>query len=236
MSEDSGHAAARSVAYQMLAALYAYPDVAVARWIFDRQWIEPLRQAAKMLKAPKLRACADAFENALKDPRDEATLALAREHTRLFINGFPCVVAPPYGSVYLDAEGLTYGPSTVEVVSAYAAAGLQASDDVDDLPDRITAELEFMALLAEREADEYEGEVDRWKTMQRDFFNRLLNPWILPFASKIIGKTTLSFYKVLAEATLYFIEQETALFRGPAGVANSATNPVRTRTISQEGG
>ena len=45
------------------------------------------------------------------------------EHTRLFVNAIPTVVSPPYGSVYLSADGMLYGPSAEKAKAFYREQG-----------------------------------------------------------------------------------------------------------------
>ncbi len=58
-----------------------------------------------------------------------------------------CMLAPPYGSVYLERERTVMGESTLDVVRRYRQEGLDISADFHDAPDHITAELEFVHFL-----------------------------------------------------------------------------------------
>jgi len=70
----------------------------------------------------------------------------------LFLNACPVVVAPPYGSGYLDGDRQVWGPSAAEVVRMYEAVGLSIAEDFHDVPDHMGAELEFALALDGRTA------------------------------------------------------------------------------------
>ena len=69
------------------------------------------------------------------------------EYTRLFINGVPHVIAPPYGSVYIDKS--LQGQHTEKTLRFYSSYGYALKKDAD-LPDHIIHQLEFLSLVAEK--------------------------------------------------------------------------------------
>jgi TorA maturation chaperone TorD len=79
-------------------------------------------------------------------------LAMAQEYTRLFINVFPHIIAPPYGSFYLEKEGLVSAKTTSEVLRFYHEAGFTLKGGLHDLADHIARELGFMGILAGKES------------------------------------------------------------------------------------
>jgi len=58
------------------------------------------------------------------------------EHTRLFVNAVPSVVAPPYGSIYLSADGMLYGPSAEKAKAFYREQGFDLAGEAD-IPDSL---------------------------------------------------------------------------------------------------
>ncbi|MFZ2948856.1 MAG: molecular chaperone TorD family protein, partial [Desulfuromonadaceae bacterium] len=105
--------------------------------------------------------------------------SLAVEHARLFIGPFQ-LVAPPYGSIYLDDAKIVMGDSTARVSAFYHACGLVLADDFHELPDHFAVELEFMSWLAfkQREAalSGDEAEEARVSSLQQEFLDRFLMP------------------------------------------------------------
>lgn len=119
------------------------------------------------------------------------------EFARLFVGPFH-VVAPPYGSYYLE-EGKLMGESTVQVSKFYDSAGLAINDSFKDLPDHVVAELEFLIFLIFNEIKFLENsEIENYNVISNlkiDFFNRFFITWIYKFTSVIIDNTELEFYK-----------------------------------------
>ncbi|MBW1770891.1 MAG: molecular chaperone TorD family protein [Deltaproteobacteria bacterium] len=77
---------------------------------------------------------------------------LCVDFARLFVGPY-ALLAPPYGSVYLDGERKVMGDSTMDVCMRYAEVGLQLADHFKEVPDHIAAELEFIYFLILKEAE-----------------------------------------------------------------------------------
>jgi TorA maturation chaperone TorD len=201
-------AASRGAIYGILAKLFTYPDDLAQEWILGGEWLDLFEQSARLLKVEGLKKYPALFRSALPDGPEEANLSFQREYTRLFINGFPRVIAPPYGSVYVDPGGMVYGPSTALVLQAYGEAGVTMRADAGDLPDRVNTEFEFMAYLTGREMDSPSSEHEKWAVLEGRFFYRFLAPWMNQFLTRIAEETALSFYRVLAKCTSDFVDSE----------------------------
>jgi len=133
---------------------------------------------------------------------------LSIDFARLFVGPFK-LIAPPYGSVYLEKGEKMMGDSTIDILDVYRKAGLVIDKDFKDLPDHIAAELEFMHYLIYKEVEsiqkgEYE-EVLKWITMQEEFLKIFLVPWIPEFSNKIIKDAETPFYKALGELLKMFV-------------------------------
>ncbi|MFN2356106.1 MAG: molecular chaperone, partial [Desulfopila sp.] len=81
------------------------------------------------------------MEQAIHESRHQDLLV---EYARLFVGPFE-LLAPPYGSVYLETGRRLMGDSTIAVQHMYTNAGLTL--DVQEAPDHIALELEFMHYL-----------------------------------------------------------------------------------------
>ena len=77
----------------------------------------------------------------------EETDALQAEYTRLFLNGYPRTICPPYESVYLEQR--MHGEAAVAVAAAYAEWEMKVEPG---LIDHLATELEFLAFLASAES------------------------------------------------------------------------------------
>ncbi len=94
------------------------------------------------------------------------------EYTRLFINAVPHVVAPPYGSIFIDG-GLN-GVTADRTREYYREHGFDITSN--EFPDHIVTELDFMALLEEGQAGSSE-----------EFLARLFRPWFDKFKKQVLA-------------------------------------------------
>jgi TorA maturation chaperone TorD len=150
-------------------------------------------------------AHASAMEKAfLKYSEEDLLVAYAK----LFV-GPNELLAPPYGSLYLDGEKKVMGDSTMEVIKFYEEQGLSIDKEFGNLPDHITIELEFMYYLIFKETEALEKAelgtaVDFIKT-QGLFCDQFLRRWVVPFCDKIKLGTDNEYYRSLADCVSLFI-------------------------------
>ncbi|MBI5212445.1 MAG: molecular chaperone TorD family protein [Nitrospirae bacterium] len=131
------------------------------------------------------------------------------DYARLFV-GPAELLAPPYGSIYLDGEKKVMGDSTMEVIKIYEAQGLAMDSEFNNLPDHITAELEFMYYLIFKEIEALErsetGKAIELINTQELFLNNFLKRWVKPFCGKIKQGASGEYYRALADCVSAFIE------------------------------
>ena len=199
---------ARSTLYNSFSLCFTYPDENICSWILEGKWLEGMKESLKLLGEESFESHLRPFEEILKGKKEELSLELKREYTRLFINAFPHVVAPPYGSIYLEKEGQVFGKTTPEVLQFYHQSSLAIKEEVKDLPDHLAYELEFMGILANQESQATGGEKIRLEEMQMDFFSRFLLPWVPVFCEKIERNSHSPFYSHLGQLTREFIHLE----------------------------
>jgi len=135
----------REDAYRLLSACYYAPTAA----LLEEDCCTALAQLLSNVSNEAAVRAAEAA-HVLGETSLEPQLV---EYSRLFLGPFK-LVAPPYGSVWLDKQKTVMGDSTARVAAFYHAQGLQLTDDFPELPDHIAVELEFLSYLAfkEREA------------------------------------------------------------------------------------
>jgi len=135
---------------------------------------------------------------------------LSVEYARLFVGPFE-LLAPPYGSVYLDGGGRVMGDSTMKVIEAYQKEGLSKNDDFKDLPDHIVVEMEFMSYLIFKEREALKKSdpdaAKEYADKQEDFLSNSIRPWIPQFCSRIKEGTENEFYLSLAECLSVFLAE-----------------------------
>lgn len=136
--------------------------------------------------------CAKAFDLELPDLED-----LQVEHTRLFINAYPKVIAPPYESFWREKE--IYGETTIVIKKLYEVCGLDLSKKWHDLPDHIAAELAFLAYLENNDSIEYQD-------IKARLLEEHLKTWVDKFCEVVKNNTTLEYFKnliILLQGCIY---------------------------------
>jgi len=141
----------------------------------------------------------------------DGTANLEVDYARLFMGPFN-VLAPPYGSIYMESERRVMGASTADVQKQYQAAGLDVATGFKDAPDHIAAELEFMHFLIFKTMEAAnQGDVNRivpYLLTQQSFLEIHLGSWVSEFACNVIDNAKTSFYRNLARATEAFIKDD----------------------------
>lgn len=117
------------------------------------------------------------------------------EYTRLFINGVPHVVAPPYGSVYMDKA--LQGTFAGNTLAFYREKGFGMEDDAD-FPDHLIHELEFLSLMAEEH--DLAGE--------EEFLKKLFRPWYGLFQARVTEEAHHPYYRVIVQLIDFFTKEE----------------------------
>ena len=182
----------RADSYRILAECYYPPDDLLLKTLgdFGRGTSEFLSKITR--NAPK----ADGLEPHRVD------------YSRLFLGPFR-LLAPPYGSVYLE-DGKFMGYSTLEVADLYRQEGLDIV--LRDAPDHVSVELEFMYFLALKEAEARErsdfDQVTRVRDTEAAFLGTHLGAWIQPFTHNIEINAQTEFYRALGCATKDFVLED----------------------------
>lgn len=204
MTGNKNITAVREDVYRLLAACY-YPPTAA---LLEEDCCASLVKLLENSMPDAARHAADAAQTVGTDLE-----TLSVEHARLFIGPFQ-LVAPPYGSIYLDDAKTVMGDSTARVAAFYHACGLHLADDFHELPDHFAVELEFMAYLAFKQQEaEVSGDQDEAAhvvSLQREFLGRFLMPWLAQFTAAIIADGEAPFYQAVARCSDAFINADYA--------------------------
>jgi len=153
------------------------------------------------------------------------------EHARLFLGPFK-LLAPPYGSMYLDSTDLLMTDSARDALRWYESEGMDVA--LQDMPDHIRVELEFMYFLVFLELksgelggspgnrngnsgsgggnipDELPAEkmTRELRQKQRDFLLNHLGRWIRDFEQKVIANSRSDYFISLASLTADFVARD----------------------------
>jgi len=195
---------ARMEIYQVFADCYRPPtsDLATKLGRLDQRIQQICRDASRHVRIMK---------QALKETDDLSPLEI--DFSKLFVGPFE-LLAPPYGSIYLEGIRQVMGDSTMEARRLYRELGLDISKEVSDPPDHIAVELEFMHFLVFKEiealwAGAYTVAED-YVRKQMSFLDSHLGAWVSEFSDLVTKNSETVFYKCLGVLTVRFLEKETA--------------------------
>jgi TorA maturation chaperone TorD len=198
----------RAESYRLLAACFYPPQ---DTWLNQEKFFEDLAEVLRPI-------CPDAVDFTAHMERvaeHEGVQELAVEYAKLFVGPYE-LLAPPYGSVYLDHQKRVMGDSTMAVKKMYQEYGLQLADDFKEVPDHIAVELEFMYYLIYKEIEALQ-QTDQKNALtflhaQKHFLHVFLRKFVFPFCAKIQEETISKFYQALADCVATFVRNDHNLF------------------------
>ena len=193
-------AAPRANVYLILARCFRQPESGLA------EDLDLLMQMLGRLYPQCLPAAEVLRESFHEADREELKI----DHAKLFVGPYD-LLAPPYGSVYLDGERRVMGNSTMDAAALYAQAGLSPDPVNHEPPDHISTALEFMYFLGFQQASGEGGGQGQphLKELEHRFLSNHLGRWVEPFTGRILASGLGGFYAALAELTALFIRLET---------------------------
>ena len=175
--------------FAFLALLMRYPDGS----FFDDQFLDTLEHLLDKLDLEPLRQRVSAWRSSV----DNQLLDAQVEYTRLFINGAPHVIAPPYGSVYLEGERSLQGRSTETTRDFYRRYGFDIVNKAEPA-DHLSLELEFLSCLYRQEE----------MTAAEKFLRTLFLPWFEQFYQQLMPELRHPLYEVSMQLISYFVQED----------------------------
>ena len=217
-------AIARSFIHRFLAK--AFEDGEAESW----QWLT--KAQTKLSLAAALKVLGQSFERLDRALLPSACDSFATAYIACFghtVRGDCPMNEIEYGDIKADP---LFQPHRLSDLGAfYAAFGLQVTPDAAERVDHISIELEFMSVLAAKEAyaieHQFEAEqLDLLRDAQKKFLREHLGRWTPAFTrrlAKMAGKTPLG---ALAQFTGEFVKLECARFNVPPGSEDLLLRPV----------
>lgn len=171
--------------------------------------------------------------NGKKNMKTDSIQEMKVDYARLFVGPYT-LLAPPYGSVYMEQERRIMGNSTMDVINRYRQSGLVVAEDFKDAPDHIAAELEFMHYLMYKEIEATnQGDTNSLYTCffdQQSFLKNHLGAWVPEFAGNILDHARTSCYRNLARVTDGFIKND---YQAISAVLTSETSNFKELTETE---
>ncbi len=191
MEDAINKACQRADSYKLLSECYHLPDNALIQKIID------VAQTDHFFA--ELKACITS---------DLELESLKIDYTRLFVGPFK-LLAPPYGSVYLE-DGRIMAESTIDVGKWYEKEALNVV--INGPPDHIAMELEFMYYLAVKQIqatkEENSQDIQLYQKKQKLFLCSHLAKWLPQFTENIQKHAQTEFYRKLAGLTDIFLQKD----------------------------
>jgi putative dimethyl sulfoxide reductase chaperone len=220
---------ARAGLYRLLGRALGYPT----RSVLDELAEFADRLVAAPAIAPAIRSLLRQFATSAREA-DAATVA--DEYVFLFDRQVPC---PPYESAYGSVPQMAGKSSQLaDVAGFYTAFGLATTAAQPDIEDHIAAELEFMSVLAVKEAYALaEGHVEGLEVVQpaeRAFLDDHLGRWAETFARGLRAATPLPYYAAAAELLGIWMRAELEAFGVTPAVLDAphASGPLEDDTFT----
>ena len=203
----------RQTLYRLLCSVFLYPQ---------EEMLDDLQAGVKELHNSRLFWTEYTFADHLRqlvskiidlDLNDR--LPLVNEYNRLFLVK-PKV--PPYETTYLKLPGQSNGMIGADLMGVYGLAELAVSPEMNELPDHIAVQLEFMSFLCEKELialqNNDQKEVADRQREQKRFMRDHLVLWFPKFAKKAREEADRdSFYRQVVETTFAFLHNELDLLK-----------------------
>jgi TorA maturation chaperone TorD len=215
----------RQVCYRIFGSLFLYPE--------QFRLVE-IRNASSVLigESWPFSAAVESLIEQLAEIDPNHGRAIVNEYNRLFLIR---PKAPPYETIYTDAEGQMRGLLTAQLEEKYLNAGLAISPELNELPDHISVELEFMAYMCMKESEAHSAnevlEATHFRDLQVSFMGQHLARWFPSFAKRINEADPGSIYQYLLPAAYEFLRNELDLL-GPRNPINKSSKSS-TRVITQ---
>lgn len=226
----------RAATYRLLAAGFAYP--------MGERVSELARQALEVARVPAAPGLESGLARFAAAAENADAAALAGEYVGLFDRAVQC---PPYEGAWGPQQITGKAAMLADVAGFYAAFGVAPAEQHAEIEDHVGAELEFMSVLALKEAhalaeDHAEGAAVT-REAQATFLAEHLGRWGEAFAARVQALAPPGFYPAAAALLAMWIREEcTTLAVAPTKVDTAAnaeaapfTCPMAVREAGEAG-
>lgn len=190
---------ARATLWHFAASAFWYPEPTFLASLRKRAFWRKLAAAVAVAEVPAAAMALDRLREAAKPVGGPG---LPEEHTFLFARK---VLVSPHGTSY-GAGGGDPALERARLSAFYAAFGFAVSEARPALPDHISLELEFAAVLLAKEAYALaQGWAERAEVTREArgrFLAECVAPWLPQFAARLSEQARLAFYPAAAELAL----------------------------------
>jgi DMSO reductase family type II enzyme chaperone len=221
-------AVARSFIHRFLAQAYEDPMPQGWNWLTQAQTINSLR-VANAHAGQSMLTSAEALIKELQPVRFDSFLNAYLATFGHAARGSCPLNEIEYGDI--KADPLFQPHRLADLAAFYRAFGLEVAEDAGERHDHLCLELEFMCVLAAKEAYALEHQLDaeqlaQCRDTQKKFLREHLGRWTPAFTRRLMAATHEPTLKALAEFTRGFVESECARFGLKPGSEELSLRPV----------
>ena len=181
--------------FKLYSVVFSYPDERLGNWIVNGN-LNELFEISLSSRDHRV-ITYHQWRQVNQEKVDQLLDNLQSEYTRLFINAYPHLLAPPYASYY--REKTLFGKTTEMVLALYEHYNVQLSSHTSEMPDHIALMLEFLFHLTDHSVPSREI-----KKIVNDYYKW----WVPQWVSRIEAHATLPFYRISGISLVNFLESE----------------------------
>lgn len=154
---------------------------------------------AKNEKDQVLNNSLEKLNNIISQCNDEKLCELQNDYNQLFI-GPNSLLAPPWGSIYVDPYEEIFNNFTINVDNYYRKNGLELDTGIHEPADHLGIMFAFLSLLFSKLIDclEQDEDASYYYKIIEDFTSNYILIWSNVFLKRMESEATTSFYKNIA--------------------------------------
>ncbi len=189
-------------ALQKLCSIFWGPDLEKCREILGENYFLPF-DVVGTIPSDDEQDILEKYQESIRNFSDVNAFFnyLEEAYVRLFINAMGGVAAPLYHSCYSDLKGTgtkdsLMGESAVHMKKRFESKGLSLSDNLNEPPDHLAIELEYLYFLLEK------GWAEKNKELVSEAFSfasEFMLPWVVELRNHLRSETVCPFYPLSAE-------------------------------------
>ncbi len=203
------------------------PEPAHCREMLEGTFLVPFSALTDLFSGAAEVSRLQAFLSGFEDER-QLFAELEQAYIRLFISTSGRVI-PLYQSCYENDDRLMMGQGAVDMKKRLAASGLAIDGGVNEPPDHLSIELEYLYFLLEAG---WQGGDRQSVLAAATFAGGFMLPWVAEFSARLQSENTCRFYPASAALLVRMLEAVARLTAPRQGGANGPSSPDSPPRIS----
>lgn len=183
-------------ALEIISEIFWGPSLERCAQMLEPEYLQRLAALAQV-SSGKLSETAQQLESLLKSfpDRDSLHRHLEECYIRLFVSAKQGIAAPLYESCYEFEGAPLMGTAAAEMKERFEAKGLSVAENLQEPPDHLSIELEYVYFLLDKGRRERD---DRLPVEASEFAADTMLPWVSVFEEKLARQEECRFYSLAA--------------------------------------